>query len=162
MATRPSPTAPLRNRLCLDLAAPPESVWAVVGELSKFPEYSAGLEKVTVGTDHDGEATEYVCYFRPIEDGSEGVVHRELFEWLEPSKGFASRAEEPNAFGLSEALTLVTLEPVDGSTRLTWEQYYDAEDLDVMQAAFDQALEDIGQNLVQRFGGRLVDRSVAP
>ncbi len=43
---------------------------------------------------------------------------------------------------------------------LTWDEYYDAQDLDVMRAEYDQAFADIGEKLVRRFGGRVVTRYV--
>ena len=43
---------------------------------------------------------------------------------------------------------------------MTWEQYYDAADLDMNKAVFDQALADIAERLIARFGGRLVERYV--
>jgi hypothetical protein len=39
-----------------------------------------------------------------------------------------------------------------------WDEYYDHDDLDGSKAAFDQALADIGDNLIGRFGGRVVER----
>jgi hypothetical protein len=65
----PSPTsltaAPLRNRVRIELPAPVAEVWALVGRLERYPEYSAGLERVDVTRDGNGRCTEYVCHFRP-------------------------------------------------------------------------------------------------
>ena len=36
-------------------------------------------------------------------------------------------------------------------TVLTWDEYYDAPDLDMMRAEYDQAFADIGKNLVLPF-----------
>jgi hypothetical protein len=65
-----------------------------------------------------------------------------------------------NRFGLTNDLTLVTVEPSKEGTIMTWSQYYGAQDLDMSKAVFDQALADIGDNLVRRFGGRVLERYV--
>ncbi len=156
-----TPSSPLRNRITVDLDARPDAVWALVGDLSRFPEYSAGLELVEASLDAQGHCTEYLCRFRPLVEGGEGILHREAIRWFEPERGWASVAEEPNAFGLTEALTLVTLEPRDAWTRLTWAQHYEAADLAMMRDEFDRALADIADRLVTRFGGGVVDRFAA-
>ena len=104
--------------------------------------------------------TEYVCRFKPQEEGGESVLHRELMRWYQPNRGYASISEEPNAFGLTNSLTLVTLGPSKEGAIMTWEQYYDAGDLDMNKAVFDQALADIAERLIARFGGRVVERYV--
>lgn len=103
--------APLRNRIQVALNAPIAEVWALVGDHGRFPEYSAGLDRVDLKRSSNGTPTEYVCHFKPQQEGGEGVSHRELIRWYEPNRGYASSAEEPNTFGLTNALTLVTLEP---------------------------------------------------
>jgi uncharacterized protein (TIGR02246 family) len=52
----------------------------------------------------------------------------------------------------------VTLEPSPGGTLLTWDEYFEADDLEVMRAEFDQALADTADRLIARFGGRLIER----
>lgn len=153
-------SAPLHNRLRVELKAPVSEVWALLGDLSRFPEYSAGLERVEVQKNASGRHTGYVCHFRPQEEGGESILHREIIRWYEPNRGFASISEEPNAFGLTNSLTLMALEPSKQGTLVTWAQYYDAADLDMNRAGFDQALEDITARLVARFGGRAVERYV--
>lgn len=153
-------SAPLRNRIRVELKAPVSEVWALIGNLGRFPEYSSGLERVVAKKDSSGALTEYVCHFKPREEGGESISHRELIRWYEPNRGYASSGEEGNAFGLTNALNLVTVEPSKGGTILTWDEYYDAQDLDMSRAEFDQALADIGENLVRRFGGAVVTRYV--
>ena len=153
-------SSPLRNRIRVELKAPISSVWALIGNLNRFPEYSFGLEKVEAKEDSSGKCTEYLCHFKPQEEGRERILHRELMRWYEPNRGFASMAEEGNAFGLTNSLTLVTFEPSKDGTIVTWDQYYDAGDLDMNKEVFDQALADIGENLVRRFGGKLIERYV--
>lgn len=38
-------SSPLRNRIRVELEAPVSTVWELVGDLSRFPEYSVGLER---------------------------------------------------------------------------------------------------------------------
>jgi hypothetical protein len=151
-------SAPLRNRIRVELNAPVPEVWALVGNLARFPEYSSGLERVEPRESAGGELTEYVCHFKPREEGGDRIVHREIFRWYAPDRGWATMSEEPNAFGFMNSLTLVTLDPLPSGSVLTWDQHYDAEDLAMGRAEFDGALADIGENLVRRFGGRVVER----
>jgi Polyketide cyclase / dehydrase and lipid transport len=159
-ATHVVPSAPLRNRLRARLDAPANEVWALVGDLSRFPEYSQGLNRVDAMVDASGACTGYVCYFKPMQEGAEGIVHQERMSWFERQHGWASIADEDNPFGLIDSLTLVTLEPSDGGTALTWDQHYDAQDLQMMRVVFDRALDDMGANLVRIFGGDVVEHFV--
>jgi hypothetical protein len=70
--------APLRNRIRAALDAPLPSVWALIGDLARFPEYSAGLERVEPALDSDGRCTEYVCHFKPVAEGQPGIVDRNI------------------------------------------------------------------------------------
>lgn len=153
-------SAPLRNRIRVELNAPVSDVWALVGDLARFPEYSSGLERVDVEADVRGEPTNYVCHFRPQTEGGESLAHRETFRWYAPDRGWATTAEEPNAFGLRNSLSLVTLDRSPTGTVVTFDQYYNADDLAMNRAEFDRALADIGENLVRRFGGRVIERHV--
>ena len=47
-------SSPLRNRVCLELDAPVVEVWELIGDLSRFPEYSVGLERVEAQLDEVG------------------------------------------------------------------------------------------------------------
>ena len=154
-------SAPLRNRIRVELDAPVSEVWALVGDLARFPEYSSGLERVDIKGNAQGEPTEYVCQFKPREGGGDRLVHRELFCWHAPNRGWATLAEEPNPFELTNSLALVTLDPLPKGVVVTFEQYYDAEDLAMSRAEFDTALGDIGEKLVRRFGGRVVERYIS-
>lgn len=153
-------SSPLRNRYRVELEAPVSEVWALLGDLSRFPEYSSGLERVDARKDSSGTPTEYVCHFKPREEGGARVVHREHIRWYEPNRGYASSGEKDNAFGVTNDLNRVTVEPSKEGTILTWTVYYDAQDLDMMRAEYDQAFADIGQNLIRRFGGKVIERYV--
>lgn len=148
--------APLRNRLRVDLSAPTADVWQLVGEPTRMPDYSAGLERVEAKKDAHGDYTEYTCYFKPTHPGVEGVVTRDIILWYEPERGWASRGAVSDAWGLSDDLHVMQLEPSTEGTLLTWDAYYQAQDLAAMRAHFLEAHSDIGQNLLKRFGGRLV------
>jgi translation elongation factor EF-1beta len=153
-----TPRAQLRNRVQLQLDASVGDVWALIGDLARFPEYSAGLDRVEVTVGPDGRCTEYLCWFKPATDGEDPVVHREIMRWYSEGAGWGSVAEEPNAFGLSDSLTLVTVESREDGTRLTWDQYYEADDAPMMMSVFDDALTDIADRLIRRFGGRIQER----
>lgn len=153
-------TAPLRNRIRVDLIAPVPEVWAVVGELTRFPEYSFGLEKVVARSDSNGAPTEYVCHFKPREEGGVGISERNIIRWFEPNRGYASSGAEANAFGLTNDLHVVSVEPSEEGTILTCDENYDAQDLEMCRTEFESALANMGENLVRRFGGAIVTRYV--
>ncbi|MGH2362201.1 MAG: SRPBCC family protein [bacterium] len=153
-------TSPLRNRMRVELKAPASEVWSLLGDPSRYPEYSSGLERVEARTNSNGVFAEYVCHFKPQAVGEAGVVYRVHIPWYEPNRGYASIDEEPNAFGTTNSLTLVTLEPSKEGTIATWGAYYNAGDLEMNRASLDQALADIGKNLVSRFGGAILERYV--
>lgn len=74
--------------------------------------------------------------------------------------GYSTSADLANEFGLTNDLSLVTVVATPQGTMFAWEQYYDHVDLPAMRADFDQGIADIGQRLVARFGGRIVERYV--
>ena len=146
-------SAPLRHRLRVALNAPVADVWALVGDHTRLPEYSAGIERVDVMP--GGSAR--VCYFRSADGGTGGPVLRELIRWEATRQGYSASADVPNDFGLTNDLSLVTVAQAPEGTLFTWEQYYDHPDLPVMRAGFDEGIADIGERLVARFGGQIVE-----
>ena len=75
----------------------------------------------------------------------------------------ASLDEEPNAFGLSQSLTLVTLSPLNQKTVLNWDMHFDSpttEMLDMNKSSLDQALRDIALRLIGRFGGKILEKFI--
>jgi hypothetical protein len=152
-------SSPLRNRILVELDAPVSEVWELIGDLSRFPEYSLGLERVEVVQDEDGRCLEYTCFFKPLEEGSEGAVSRDLMKWYEPNRGYLS-IEAESSWGGGNTVALTTLDPIPRGTRLTYDVHFDADDLAAAKTHFDQALIDIADNLVARFGGTITDRYV--
>jgi hypothetical protein len=113
--------APLRNRLRVALHAPVGDVWALIGDLARFPEYSRGLARVDAQTDSSGAYVEYVCRFKPQQEGGESIVSRERIRWWEANRGYASSGAATDAFGLANDLHMVTVEPGKDGTIVTWE-----------------------------------------
>ena len=150
-------SAPLRNRLRVRLSAPVGDVWALIGDLPRFPEYSAGLELVDAVDGPDGRYAEYICHFKPAAQGEPGIVDRNIIRWYEPGRGYASSAQSDTNFGLRDDLNLVTVDACPGGTLLTWDEYFDARDVAAMRASFDQALADIAERLIARFGGQVLE-----
>jgi carbon monoxide dehydrogenase subunit G len=142
------------------LNQPPEAVWSLVGDLSRLPEYSAGLERVESKTDPGGACVEFTCHFKPRAAGDEGIVDRNMVRWYERNVGYASSAQGDNAFGVSEDLILVTVERSGNETIVSWEEYYEAADLPMMRAEYDDAFADIAQRLIARFGGEVIERTI--
>jgi Polyketide cyclase / dehydrase and lipid transport len=151
---------PLRNRLRLELAAPVSEVWALMGDLSRFPEYSAGLERVDAKHDDDGRCVEYTCYFKPVEEGAEGAVSRDVMKWYEPNRGYLS-VEIDASWGGGNTVARTTLDPIPAGTRVTCDMHFDAEDLDAMKTHMDEEVfGDIADNLIARYGGKVAERYV--
>jgi hypothetical protein len=148
-------SSPLRNRIRVELAAPVSEVWELMGDLARFPEYSVGLERVEVKQDDDGRCREYTCYFKPLEEGSEGAVSRDVMKWYEPNRGYLSVEVEGG-----NTVAFMTLAPIPRGTLLTYDMHFDAEDLETTKAAIDRALVDIAENLIARFRGNVIDRYV--
>jgi len=150
---------PLRNRLKLDLDAPVSEVWALMGDLSRFPEYSAGLDRVDAELDDAGRCVGFTCYFKPMEEGAEGAVSRDVMKWYEPGRGYLS-VEHAGDSGTVGTVAFMTVDPIRGGTRLTYDMHFDAEDLDWMKANIDAVNVDMAERLIARFGGRVVERYV--
>jgi len=153
-------SAPLRNRLRVQLNQPVEAVWSLIGDLSRLPEYSAGLERVDSKTDAHGGCTEFTCHFKPRAEGQEAIVDRNVVRWYAPNLGYASSALPGNAFGVTNDLNLVVAEPFEEGAIVTWEAYYEAVDLPMMRAEYHDAFADIAERLIARFGGRIIERTV--
>ena len=153
-------SSPLRNRIRVDLDAPVSEVWGLMGDLSRFPEYSVGLERVDAVLDEDGRCVEYTCYFKPFEEGSEGAVSRDVMKWYEPNRGYLS-VEVDGSWG-GNAVALMTLDPIPTGTRLTYDMHFDAEDLAWAKTHIDEAEMAMAEAVVARFGGTLVERYVEP
>ena len=153
-------SAPLRNRLRLHLNQPVEAVWSLVGDLSRLPEYSAGLERVDSKTDSGGACTEYTCHFKSRAAGEAGIVDRNVVRWYEPNVGYASSAQADNAFGVTNDLNLLTVEPSGEGMIVTWDEHYEAADVPMMRAEYDGAFADIADRLISRFGGHVIERTV--
>jgi hypothetical protein len=152
-------SSPLRNRIRVELESPVSEVWELLGDLSRFPEYSEGLERVEAKQDEDGRCTEYTCYFKPFEEGAEGAVSRDVMKWYEPNRGYLS-VEVGGNWGGGNTVALTTLDPIPRGTRVNFDMHFDAEDLDAAKAHLDDALVDIAENLIARFGGRVTEHYV--
>jgi hypothetical protein len=156
--------SPLRNRIQLELDAPVADVWTLLGDLTKMPVYSGGLNKVEAEEDTSGKCTAYTCYFIPIQPGEPGIVHGSKMVWYEPGRGWASLDEEPNEFGFEQSLTLLTLEEREGKTLVDWSMYFECGKPEMLQpniSSLELALnEDIAQRLISGFGGKLLQSYV--
>jgi hypothetical protein len=128
----------------------------VIGDHERLSEYSAGIARVQLTPDRDAR----VCYFRAPDGGADGIVLREVIRWEAPNVGYSTSADTPNDFGLVNDLSIVTVSAVPEGTLFRWEQHYDHPDLPAMRAGFDEGIGDIGQRLVARFGGRVLERYV--
>jgi hypothetical protein len=154
-------SSPVRNRIRVELDAPVSEVWELLGDLSRFPEYSTGLERVEAVVEEDGRCLEYTCVFKPFEEGDEGAVSRDVMKWYEPNRGYLS-VEVGGTWGGTGTVALTTLDPIPNGTRLTCDMHFDSEDLEAGKAHLDEALGDIAENLIARFGGRLTALYVEP
>ena len=144
--------APLRNDVKVVLDAPMEEVWAIVSDHLQLPSYSAGIREVVLADSCHGPGggvgCTRTCSFH------EGPTIAETVVFVEEPYALATRGVQPNEYQLTNDLTLVTLRPLgDDRTEFWWRQYYNHPQLEEMRPVFDEALRDLGQRLVQRFGG---------
>ena len=155
-------TSPIRNRLTLELGRPISEVYALIGDPGNMPKFSSGLDSVTTKM-ANGKCTSYTCYFKPAKEGEDGYVHTDNMIWQEPNQGWASRTPEPNEYGFTQYLSLTTLEEKEGKTIVRWYMHFNHEKpdmIDMNKAGLEQAFDDIGNQLVNRFGGRIVENFV--
>jgi hypothetical protein len=143
--------APLRNDVKVVLDAPVGEVWAIISDHGQLPSYSAGIREVVLDDSCQGPGggvgCTRTCSFH------EGPPIAETIVFVEEPYALATRGVQPNEYQLTNDLTLVTLRPLgDDRTEFWWRQYYDHPQLEQMKPVFDEALRDLGQRLVQRFG----------
>ena len=144
--------SPMRNDIKAVLNAPVKEVWALVSDHRKLPTYSAGIRDVTLASRCDGPGGGVgcvrTCTFH------EGPALEERVVSVEEPHLLATSAVEPNDYQLTNDLTLVTLRAFDDDrTEFWWRQYYDHPKPEEMKPVFDEALLDLAQKLVKRFGG---------
>jgi hypothetical protein len=89
----------------------------------------------------------------------EGAVSRDVMKWYEPNRGYLS-VEVEASWGGGGTVAFTTLDAIPRGARLTSDLHFDAEDLDAAKAHLDEALGDIAENLIRRFGGTLTERYV--
>ena len=87
-------------------------------------------------------------------------MDRNVVRWYERKVGYASSAQADNAFGVTNDLNLLTVELSGDKTIVTWDEYYEAADLPMMRAEYDNAFADIAERLIARFGGHVVERTI--
>ncbi len=153
----------LRNRLKLELIAPIDEVWALVGDPANMPKYSEGLEKVETQFDMKGNCTGYTCFFKPMPDENEGIVHHTSIAWHEENKGWASIDPDDNPFGMLQSLSLMTLAPNNGNTIFIWQFHFNCENEDMInfnKGGYKKALDDISERLIKQFGGTQLENYV--
>jgi hypothetical protein len=92
--------------------------------------------------------------------GEEGIVSNERVRWWAPLEGYASSSAGSDAFGLTDDLHLVTLASTPHGVMTAWEEYYDAAEIAIMCAHFDEALADSGANLARRFSGHVIECAI--
>ena len=105
-----------------------------------------------------------MCYFKPMEEDGQEIIHTAKMLWHEPRKGWASLDEEPNVFGFQQSLTLITFEQKNNKTFLDWSMHFDCQNQETLQMnilSLEQALNnDIAQRLLDKFGGKVIESIV--
>lgn len=147
-------SAPLRHLAGVVLDAPIDSVWALVSDPRRLPEYS-GLLRVDLtlppgGAPH-GAGARWRCHFPDGATTDEVTVYSQApYSWA------ATGADEP--YKSAGDLSVVVLEP-NGQSRtiLTWRQYYDPGRLGPEIAdSYEKGILEIARSLAARFGGYVV------
>lgn len=151
--------SPARNRLVIVLNRSIKDVWSLVGDPANMPVYSPGLDRVTKKS-AGGKCIQYTCYFKPLNRNEAGYVHTENMLWQKENCGWASRMPEPNEYGYTGYLSLLTLEKEGEKTKMTWAMtcnHESAEMIRINKERLFQAFKGIGQQLVKTFGGSVVE-----
>jgi len=157
-------TSPVRHRLVVELEKPVAEVYALVGDPGNMPKYSAGLDSVTTKTEN-GKCTQYTCYFKPEAEGEKGYVHTDNMVWQAVNQGWAAKTPEPNEMGFTESFSLTTFENNNGKTIVKWYMHYNHEKpemIEMNKAGLVQSFDDIGKQLVTKFGGKILENYVEP
>ena len=143
----------LRNQATAVLAAPLDSVWALVGDPARLPEYS-GVVKVEVDRSRVTGPGDAGCRRRCTFPG--GETFDEVVFWADPPYAFVSGAPAGPSREAGD-VSVVTLEPLgERHTLFTWRQYYDFADLAPVVAEYERGINEIADRLVKRFGGYVV------
>lgn len=126
----------------ITIAAPPEKVFAIVGDLKRFPEFSPwaeldpGLRYKFEGPEIGiGQKMSWVSDNPQVGSGSQTVVD------YDPNKRFATTLDVGD---MGDAIAYITLKPVDNDTSVTW------------------GFKSLLRNPLERWMGLLFDRSFGP
>lgn len=157
-------TSPVRHLLVLELEKPVAEVYALVGDPGNMPKYSVGLDSVTTKTEN-GKCIQYTCYFKPAAKGEKGYVHTDNMVWQAVNQGWAAKTPEPNEMGFTESFSLTTFEEINGKTIVKWYMHYNHKKpkmIEMNKQGLVSAFDDIGKQLVAKFGGKVVENYVEP
>lgn len=144
--------SPLQNEVRVTLDASLEDVWKFVSDHQSLPDYSVGIKHVSLHGSCEGPSGGAGCV-RTCEF-HEGPPLDEKIVLVDAPVAIATSAVEPNDYGLTKDLTLVTLTSLaEGRTEYRWRQYYEHPDVEAMKPIFDEALADIARRLEARFNG---------
>ncbi len=157
-------SSPLRNRLILELNQPTSEVYSLVGDPANMSKYSAGLEKVETEI-KNGKCISYTCYFKPIAEGEEGVIHTEKMVWHETNLGWASSKKEATDFGFTESFSRTTLEDKGDKTILKWDMHFNHENEEMLimnKTTLVEVFDDMANQLIEKFGGKLIENYMEP
>jgi uncharacterized protein YndB with AHSA1/START domain len=147
--------APLRLVKTARLLAPPAEVFAVVSDHVGTGAWFPVVESVQIDNSHaevaDGHGAIRYCTL------SNGAVLTEKIVGFEPAHLFGYAVADGNAFGVQGHLALINLEAeAAGSTLLTWRQYFNHADIDLLTKEISAMLDGGIQGLIDRFGGELL------
>ena len=154
LVTNPFTQAPLQAQFDVQLNTSPEAVFNVLADHANMCDLVPGMEKITVEATVDSEpggvGTVRYCDF-----GNDMVVAEKIVLW-QPPLAYGYRIAAPNPFGLWQHYSQVNCR-VDGkNTRLTWQQFFEHDDLPAMMALISGSLLGVFENLIARFGGKVL------
>jgi hypothetical protein len=91
---------PLRNGIGLEMNAPVSEIWTLMGHLSRFDEFSRGIQSIEVISNSKGASNVCICQFMPREQNSASVSGRSVICWYEPNRRRISVDEHLDSFGI--------------------------------------------------------------
>lgn len=140
--------APLQLTKAVKIAAGPEEVFAKLTDYAAMPGWFPGMTEVVTDNSaaeaENGTGAVRVCSFGP-ERMTEDIV---LFE---PPAKLAYAVRDGNFMGMSGHLALITVEPEEGGSLVTWRQFFEHPDAEAFNEQGGAMLEAALNNVSSHF-----------
>jgi hypothetical protein len=137
--------APRQANYALFLKAAVDPVFTCVTSHEMICDLVPGIQNVSVQETETGT-------IRCCDYGNDMLLQERIVLWKPPNY-FAYQALTPNPFGLWNHLALISCQANGSGTTLTWQHYFEHDDLQVMNLMIDDMFGVMWLKLIDRFGG---------